>query len=69
MKYEFYSKFKILQFSIYIFKMATKSHFVPKFQMSISQVFLDRFEQNVRQNVCFHQLLSLKYLVVEYCVL
>ena len=45
--------------------MAAKSQFVPKFQKSISYLFLDRSEQNFRQNVCFAQFFSLKGIVVE----
>ena len=70
LKYEFYSMFKILQFSNFKnIQIAAKSHFVPKFQMSICHVFLDRFEQNLRKNVFFDQFFSLKGIVVEYCVL
>ena len=48
--------------------MAAKSHFVPKLQISIFHLFLDRSESNLRQNVCFDQLFSLYGTVVEYCV-
>ena len=49
--------------------MAAKSHFVPKFQKSISHLFHDRFEHNLLQNVCFDQFFSLKGIAVEHFVL
>ena len=48
--------------------MVAKGHFVPKFQMSISHLFLVRFEQNLHQDVNFDQFFSFKGTVVEYCV-
>ena len=49
--------------------MAARSNFFPKFQIAISHLFLDRFEQNLHQNDCFDKFFSLKGFVVECCVL
>ena len=48
-----------------IFKMAAKSHFVPKFQILISHLFLDRLKQNRHQYICFDHFFRLNVLLLN----
>ena len=59
LKYKIYTLFLFLHFLIKYSKWRRKVTSFQKYQMPRSHLFLDRFEQNLHQSVCFDSILTL----------